>query len=472
MDQFVGGNSSLKSLIEDYILAQPKLQTLDNLSGDFKSGAGLGEPKFYVNETAFEEYWGRPQRDGPALRATAMIAYSNVLLKANATASVNETILPILQNDLDYVAQYWNSTGFDLWEEVNGSSFWTTAVQYRALVEGANLMTALGSSCPNCESQAPQILCFLQDYWNGTAIVANINLNQDYKRSGRDANSILTSIHMFDPTAGCDDSTFQPCSSKALANHKVVVDSFRGSDVYSLNANISAGQAVSVGRYPEDIYEGGNPWYLCTLAAAEQLYDALYQWDKAGNIPIDSTNQAFFQDFLPNIATGVYQTSSNEYANLTKMVKTYADGFFGLVEKYTPANGGLAEQWSKDNGTALSAVDLTWSYASFITAAAARAGNMTAPWGESKNNTVPSTCSATSAMGSYATPTATAFPVADANKAQGGNGTSDSGASGSGTATGSAASSSSTKKSSAMSGRDVSLLGPGFGIVAGLAVLL
>ena len=469
VDQFVAGNSSLRTLIEDYILSQPKLQTLDNLSGNFQSGAGLGEPKFYTNETAFEEYWGRPQRDGPALRATAMIAYSNVLLKANATDSVNQTILPILKNDLDYVAQYWNSTGFDLWEEVNGSSFWTTAVQYRALVEGSNLLSTLGLSCPNCDSQAPQILCFLQDYWNGTAIVANINLNSDYGRSGRDANSILTSIHMFDPSAGCDDSTFQPCSSRALANHKVVVDSFRGSDIYSLNANISSGTAVSIGRYPEDIYQGGNPWYLCTLAAAEQLYDALYQWNKLGKgITIDSTNQAFFADFLPNINTGVYQPSSNEYANLTSMLKAYADGFTALVEKYTPPNGGLAEQWSKDNGTALSAADLTWSYASFLTAIAARAGNVTAPWASSSNNTVPATCSSTSAVGTYATPTATAFPVADASKTGG-----SAAGSSSGTATGSSASSTSTKKSAAGLGRDITLLGPGFGIAAaGLVVLL
>lgn len=77
-------------------------------------------------------------------------------------------------------------------------------------------------------------------------------------RSGKDANSILTSIHLFDPRATCDAATFQPCSDKALANHKVVTDSFRS--IYTINSGIPEGTGVAVGRYPEDSYQGGNPW--------------------------------------------------------------------------------------------------------------------------------------------------------------------------------------------------------------------
>jgi hypothetical protein len=31
---------------------------------------------------------------------------------------VKNTIWPIILNDLKYVGQYWNETGYDLWEEV------------------------------------------------------------------------------------------------------------------------------------------------------------------------------------------------------------------------------------------------------------------------------------------------------------------------------------------------------------------
>lgn len=111
---------------------------------------------------------------------------------------------------------------------------------------------------------------------------------------------------------------------------------------------------------------------------------------------------------MPSVATGTYASTSTTYTTLTTAIKTYADGYMGIVQKHTPSNGSLAEQFSRSNGTPLSAIDLTWSYASFLTAIARRSGQMPASWGESSANTVPSSCSATSAQGTYTTPTATA----------------------------------------------------------------
>lgn len=240
--------------IQDYISAQAYVQSISNPSGDLSNGAGLGEPKFNADLTAFTGSWGRPQRDGPALRATALIIYGNWLLANNLQSEATNIVWPIVRNDLNYVAQYWNQTGYDLWEEVQGSSFFTTAAQHRALVEGSAFASSVGSSCSNCDSQAPQILCLLQRYWNGQYIVSNINTNVG--RSGKDTDSILGSIHTFDPNAGCDDATFQPCSPKMLSNHKAVTDSFRS--VYAINNGISSGSAVAVGRYSEDVYFNGK----------------------------------------------------------------------------------------------------------------------------------------------------------------------------------------------------------------------
>lgn len=257
VDRFIAGDSSLESVIQQYITAQAKLQAVSNPSGSFSDGSGLAEPKFNVDETAFTGAWGRPQRDGPALRATALIAYGNQLISKGKESVVKSNIWPIVSNDLNYVAQYWNQTGFDLWEEVQGSSFFTVAAQHRALVEGSTFAKALGETCDGCDSQAPQILCFLQDFWNGTAVISNLANNG---RSGLDANSLISSIHTFDPSAACDDTTFQPCSARALSNHKLVVDSFRS--IYTINSDKKAGTAAAVGRYPEDTYQGGNPWYV------------------------------------------------------------------------------------------------------------------------------------------------------------------------------------------------------------------
>lgn len=52
-----------------------------------------------------------------------------------------------------------------------------------------------------------------------------------------------------------------------------------------------------------------------------------------------------------------------------------------LQQKYTPSSGALAEQYNRADGTPLSAVDLTWSYAAFLTAYNARANVQPASWG-------------------------------------------------------------------------------------------
>ena len=293
-------------------------------------------------------------------RATALIAYSRWLINNGYISTVSSIVWPIISNDLSYVGQYWNQTTFDLWEEVNGSSFFTTATQHRALVEGNTLAEQIGQSCTGC-SVAPQILCFLQSYWNGQYLLANINENNG--RTGKDANTLLGSIHTFDPAAACDDSTFQPCSDKALANHKVVTDSFRS--IYTINSGIPEGTAVAVGRYPEDSYQGGNPWYINTAAAAELLYDALYQWQQQGSLTITPISLTFFRDFSSSVTAGTYTASSPTFSTLTTAIRAYADGYMSIIESYTPSGGALAEQYSRSNGAPLSAVDLTWSCTQF-----------------------------------------------------------------------------------------------------------
>ncbi|KAF1349149.1 extracellular glucoamylase protein [Delphinella strobiligena] len=402
IDQFLAGDSSLETLIQEYISSQAYLQTVSNPSGDLCT-SGLGEPKFNVDETAFTGSWGRPQRDGPALRTTALVAYARYLISEGETSTVSSIIWPIVQNDLNYITQYWNQSTYDLWEEIESSSFFTTAVQYRALIEGNTLATEVGSSCTSCVTEAPLVLCFLQSYWTGSYALANTGGG----RSGKDANSILTSIHMFDPAATCDATTFQPCSDKALANHKVVTDSFRS--IYTINSGIAEGSGIAVGRYPEDTYYNGNPWYLNTFAAAEQLYDAIYQWNAVGSITITSTSLAFFQDVYSSAAVGTYATSTTTFTSIISAVMTYADSYMAIAEEYTPQSGALSEQYSKSDGTPLSASDLTWSYAAFLTAYNAREQVLPASWGAASAS-LPSACSSGSATGTCSTATNTIWP--------------------------------------------------------------
>ncbi|THH26533.1 hypothetical protein EUX98_g7660 [Antrodiella citrinella] len=373
IDQFTSGaDTSLRGLIDDFFSAESQLQQTSNPSGTVSTG-GLGEPKFNIDGTAFTGPWGRPQRDGPALRATALISYANWLQANGNSTFVSSEMWPIIKLDLDYVAANWNQATFDLWEEIQSSSFFTTAVQHRALREGATLAAALGQTASS--------------YWNSNNY---ITANTGGGRSRIDANTVLASIHTFDPAAGCDAVTFQPCSDKALASLKVYVDSFRS--VYSLNGGVAVNAAVTTGRYPEDVYMGGNPWYLTTFAVSEQLYDALIVWKKQGSIEVTSTSLPFFNQFSSGITAGTYSSSSSTFSTLIGAIQTFADGFVALNAKYTPSNGGLAEQYDKSSGSPVSAVDLTWSYASALTAFSARSGDSSPSWGASTAK-VPATCS-------------------------------------------------------------------------------
>ncbi|KAI0304306.1 glucoamylase [Multifurca ochricompacta] len=381
IDQFtLGQDPSLRGQIDNFFTAEAALQQVSNPSGTISTG-GLAEPKYNIDGTAFTGPWGRPQRDGPALRSTSLITYANWLLGQGNSSFVTNTLWPVIKLDLDYVATYWNQSTFDLWEEINSSSFFTTAVQHRALREGSALATRIGQSASvgTYNTQANNILCFLQTFWNPAA--GYITANTGGGRSGKDSNTILASIHTWDIQAGCDATTFQPCSDKALSNLKVYVDSFRS--VYPINSGVSATSA--------DVYFNGNPWYLSTFAIAEQLYDAILTWQSVGSIQVTSTSLAFFRQFAPSISTGTYAASSSQYSQLTSAIKTFADGFVEIAAKYTPSNGGLAEQFEKSTGTPLSAADLTWSYASVLTASAAHAGLTPASWGAS-GLTVPGSC--------------------------------------------------------------------------------
>ena len=91
------------------------------------------------------------------------------------------------------------------------------------------------------------------------------------------------------------------------------------------------------------------------------------------------------------MTAGTYASSTSTYTTITTAIKTFADGFLAINAKYTPSNGGLAEQYNKATGAPLSAVDLTWSYASALTAFAARKGISPPSWG-AKGLTVPSVC--------------------------------------------------------------------------------
>ncbi|KAK0654549.1 family 15 putative glycoside hydrolase [Cercophora samala] len=399
----------LHTQLKNFVSSQAKLQGVGNPAGGLNDGQGLGEPKFMVDLKEFTGEWGRPQRDGPPLRAIALIRYAKWLVENGHKAVANAQVWPTIENDLKYSAQYWNQTGFDLWEEVPGSSFFTIASTHRALVEGAQLGAVLGKPTRAYTAVAPQVLCFQQSFWNAREGFVVSNINGGEWRRGRDANSILVAIHNFDPSAGCDANTFQPCSDKALSNHKVVVDSFRS--IYGINRGIAQNKAVAVGRYSEDVFYNGNPWFLATFAAAEQIYDALLVWKAQRSITITQTSLAFFRDHVSGATVGTHAAGSTTYNQIVSALTAYADGFIEVASKYAHSNGALNEQIDRNTGQPIAAPDLTWSYSAFLTATARRDGYIPTGWGAGQATALPAgQCQKFEVAGNYNLPPTPVFP--------------------------------------------------------------
>ena len=265
------------NLLMDYV-------SFSRSNQETKTLTGLGEPKFNVDGSAFNDPWGRPQDDGPALRAIALIHFANLLLTQGQIVDFVKRKLydgqfptsSIIKADLEYVSHNWQNTSFDVWEEVKGHHFYTRMVQRKALLQGANLADRLGdrSAAEWYRTQAYLLQNQIKNHWNPQKEILVATLDRDggldYKTSGLDVTSILAILH------GKTEDGFLPATDgRVLATAFSLQESFR--KIYPINQRENV-PGVAIGRYPEDRYDGtpplngGHPWVLTTLAFAELYF--------------------------------------------------------------------------------------------------------------------------------------------------------------------------------------------------------
>lgn len=144
---------------------------------------------------------------------------------------------------------------------------------------------------------------------------------------------------------------------------------------------------------------------------AEQLYDAIYVWKKEASITVTSLSLGFFKELIPSIATGTYASGSSTFQSIIDAVSAYADGFIDVAASHAGSGGSLAEQYDRNTGNPASAADLTWSYASFLSAADRRAGIVPAGWSAENGKTLPSTCNRAQVAGTYTQAPTPVFPA-------------------------------------------------------------
>src|SRR5262249_35072940 len=138
-----------------------------------RAGANLGEPKFHLDGRAFNEPWGRPQNDGPALRALYNIRLAEWLLSQGDSSTLQRAIArdggALITSDLDYIAAHWSDASYELWEEEKSYHFDTRYKQYQALAEGAVLARKMGNeaAAQRYEEGAARLKWALEGHWDG-----------------------------------------------------------------------------------------------------------------------------------------------------------------------------------------------------------------------------------------------------------------------------------------------------------------
>lgn len=359
--------AQLRKILQDFVV----LSRLNQLS---HAPGGFGEPKFHVDGSPYTGPWGRPQNDGPALRAITLIHWAFELLQEGQTNYVLTWLyraeLPaqtIIKADLEYVAREWRNGSFDLWEELKGDHFYTLMGQRKALFDGAKLARVLGDdgAAAHYESIAREIDGKLNEFWSSEKELIKPTINQteglSSKTSDIDSAVLLAGLHA--PLKG---KSFELGSPEMALSVMKLIDAF--SNFYGINKSF-AQHAPAIGRYPEDVYggasfDGGNPWFLTTLAVAEYYFE-ISQRIGADPQLLSQPGLKEFYNFTANSMSAVGRTESE-----TLFLR--GEQFMERVRLHMDSQGSMAEQFHRDSGYMTSASDLTWSYAAFLTASAAR----------------------------------------------------------------------------------------------------
>jgi glucoamylase len=73
------------------------------------------------------------------------------------------------------------------------------------------------------------------------------------------------------------------------------------------------------------------------------------------------------------IAGQTYSNNDSNFGAAISSIEGWADAFIRRIKYHTPTDQRLAEEYNRNDGISTGALDLTWSYASLLTAAFARA---------------------------------------------------------------------------------------------------
>jgi Glycosyl hydrolases family 15 len=307
---------------------------LERIHGD----AVAADTRVNADGTLDISSWARPQNDGPALRALTVLRW---MRGAALDPALRAAAAGLLRADLRFTREHWREPCYDIWEEERGLHYFTLRVGAQALAAGADWLQAGGEGAPAaaCRAEARTILERLDGYWLADRGYYRSRLLESGEPSGKELDIAVVLAALQAEEDGAAHAAGDPRMQATLG----ALDSLFTAD-YPINHARAAERGPALGRYRGDRYYSGGAYYFSTLAAAELCFRAA----RGGG-----------RDAL--LARG--------------------DRYLETVRAYTPESGDMAEQFDQRSGEQTSAKHLAWSYAAFISCAAARRAALAPPAG-------------------------------------------------------------------------------------------
>ncbi|HLW24459.1 MAG TPA: glycoside hydrolase family 15 protein [Steroidobacteraceae bacterium] len=274
--------------------------------------------------------WARPQFDGPALRALALLRWRHSGQLPAGPAAGLETLL---RADLALVLERADRPCFDLWEEEEALHYYTLRIAAAALSEGAAWLDRHSpAEAQACRETSAMLLRRLDDFWDPLRgyYRSRIPGPTTDERKLLDVAVLLATLH-----SGAPSGAHSAADPRVHATLGALERLFEAR--YAINQGRPPERAPALGRYDGDVYFSGGAYYFATLGAAELCYRAA---------------------LAPGAPHGTWME--------------HGDAYLRTVRVYTPRSGDLAEQFDQRSGAPASARHLAWSYASFISAITAR----------------------------------------------------------------------------------------------------
>jgi glucoamylase len=298
------------------------------------------------------------QNDGPALQVIAILG-----CYARLNPGVRATAREVIDADVDYLLSIYREPTTSLWEEHSGGSFFARAVILRCLREVAS--SSIGIARPGGLAAAVDWLTgALAEHWNATS--------SQYV-------SLLPAPWGYDPNIdvvlGAIYGNLAPEDPRLLATAATLRRQWSDPALplaFPINrSDADHGLGPLLGRYPGDSYDGdtaapvsgGHPWALSTCAFAELLYRLALTIAQGTPVPADPLAAGFLGELEIDATTPPAEA-------IGALLKA-GDRMLGAVVLHSD-HLELSEQFDATTGFEKSVRNLTWSYASFLSATRAR----------------------------------------------------------------------------------------------------